>query len=162
MAGTPNVLKLWSKLAGKPGGSWLFTRGVCRTAPYFATIRPHVRELAPGRCVVTAPKRRAVHNHIGTFHAIAMCNMAELAGGLASDVSVPTTHRWIPRGMQVEYLAKAETDLTATAAFDLPEHWDDKMDLTTPVTITDAAGTAVMRAEIHMYVTRKPQRGART
>lgn len=156
MADTPRVLTLWNKLSAYPKGSWLFTRGVCRTAPYFRSISPHVRELAPGRCVVTAPKRRAVQNHIGTFHAIAMCNMAELAGGLASDVSVPTSHRWIPRGMTVEYLAKAETDLTATAEFDLPTTWGDKLDLVTPVTVTDTNGQAVFRAQISMYVTRKP------
>lgn len=33
-----------------------------------------------------------------------MCNMAELAGGTMTEVTVPSTHRWIPKGMTVEYL----------------------------------------------------------
>ena len=41
-----------------------------------------------------------------------MCNMAELAAGTMTDVTVPGNYRWIPKGMTVEYLAKAETDLT--------------------------------------------------
>jgi Domain of unknown function (DUF4442) len=41
--------------------------------------------------------------------------MAELAGGTMTDATVPNTHRWIPKGMQVEYLKKANTDLVAIA-----------------------------------------------
>lgn len=33
-----------------------------------------------------------------------------------TEVSVPTTHRWIPKGMTVEYLKKTATDLVAIAA----------------------------------------------
>jgi hypothetical protein len=32
-----------------------------------------------------------------------------------TEVTVPTSHRWIPKGMTVEYLKKAETDLIAIA-----------------------------------------------
>jgi hypothetical protein len=32
--------------------------------------------------------------------------MAELAGGTMTEVTVPTSHRWIPKGMTVEYLKK--------------------------------------------------------
>lgn len=50
-------------------------------------------------------------NHIGTVHAIAMCNMAELAGGTMTEVTVPSTHRWIPKGMTVEYLKRQKQTL---------------------------------------------------
>ena len=65
------------------------------------------------KTVFSVPKKnqKKVHNHIGTVHAIAMCNAAELAGGMATDVSIPSGARWIPQGMTVEYLAKAKTDL---------------------------------------------------
>ena len=109
------ILKLWNRLRDRPGGKWLFTRGVCFKAPYFGSIAPSIRELEPGRCEVRTKNRRRVHNHIGTFHAIAACNMAELAAGVMTDATVPPSHRWIPKGMTVSYLAKAETDLTATA-----------------------------------------------
>lgn len=155
MATTPRSLAAWRKLKDKPLGKRLFSTFICRTAPYFSSIKPTIHALEPGHCRVTAPKRRPVTNHIGTFHAIAMCNMAELAGGMAADATVPTTHRWIPKGMTVEYLAKAETDLTAVCDIDTPDNWPDKMDLVTPVSVTDTKGTEVFRARISMYVSAK-------
>src|SRR3546814_8551637 len=41
-----------------------------------------------------------------SVHAIALCNAAELAGGMMTEVSIPSGARWIPKGMTVEYLAK--------------------------------------------------------
>ncbi|HET8731952.1 MAG TPA: hotdog fold domain-containing protein, partial [Moraxellaceae bacterium] len=112
-------------------------------------------ELAPDHARVSIKKRRAVTNHLGTVHAIAMCNMAELAGGLMTDVSIPPTHRWIPKGMTVEYLKKAETDLVATArplgAADLSRAGDYPVE----VEINDTAGNAVFRAVITMWVSPK-------
>ncbi len=75
----------------------LFSRVVTLRAPYFASISPLVRELRPGRCEVFVRNHRAVHNHIGTVHAIALCNMCELAGGLMIDSSLPRELRWIPQ-----------------------------------------------------------------
>ena len=158
MSGTPPTLKLWRSFTRKPAGRWMFSKAICFRAPYFSSIRPLVQSLEPGLCVVQCQKRRAVTNHIGTFHAIAMCNMAELAGGLAAEATVPTTHRWIPQGMEVDYVAKAETDLTATCVVDLPTTWDDRQTLSTPVDITDASGQIVFRARIRMYVSKKPAR----
>src|SRR5579885_2649695 len=99
MSEVPFALSMWRRLSGRPLGAWLFSQAICRKAPYFATIKPRFVVLEPGRAEVRAPLRRAVHNHIGTFHAIAMCNMAELAGGTMTEVTVPSTHRWIPKRM---------------------------------------------------------------
>src|SRR3990167_4658029 len=94
-----STLRIWQRLTSLPGGKWAFSRMICAKAPYFSTIRPEFVELRPGYCEVTIRKRRAVHNHIGTVHAIAMCNMAEVAAGIMTDVTIPATHRWIPKGM---------------------------------------------------------------
>ena len=54
-----------------------------------------------------------------------MCNMAELAGGMATEVTIPADARWIPVGMTVEYLRKARGDLRAVATLDpIPAHAD--------------------------------------
>lgn len=153
MAKTPRVLALWKKLGSKPGGRWLFSRMVCFKAPYFATIRPSVDRLEPGRCEVSISKRRHVHNHIGTVHAIAMCNMAELAGGLMTDVTVAPDYRWIPKGMTVAYKAKATTDLVAVARPADPDvQLGDGMEYITEVSIRDDADQEVMNAQITMWV----------
>lgn len=89
-----------------------FSAMIGQFAPYFASIAPQFVELRPGYAEVTFPKRREVLNHIGTVHAIALCNAAELAAGTMTDASIPAGHRWIPRGMTVEYLAKATGDVS--------------------------------------------------
>jgi acyl-coenzyme A thioesterase PaaI-like protein len=150
---TPDALKLYRRLAALPLGRWLFARLICMRAPYFATIRPRFRELRPGLCQVSMRKRRAVQNHVGSVHAIANANLCELAGGMLMEVSIPTTMRWIPRGMTIEYLKKASTSVTATARLD-KNAWSTE-NVGVPVSVTDAQGNEVVRAVITMYVSEK-------
>lgn len=152
------TLALWRTLSGKPAGAWVFSKLVCWKAPYFATIRPRFVTLEPGRAEVRMPKRRAVHNHIGTVHAIAMCNLAELAGGTMTDASIPPTHRWIPVGMTVEYLKKATTDLSAVATRPPGQTFALGVDVPVTVEVSDATGQPVFRAVITMRVSPKPAR----
>ena len=66
------TLAIWQRFASKPGGKWAFSRLVCLRAPYFGSIHPRFEELRPEYCRIAIRKRRAVLNHIGTVHAIAM------------------------------------------------------------------------------------------
>src|SRR3546814_9665963 len=70
-----SVLTLYRRITRWPAGHWLFSRAVCFKAPYFASIRPRIELLEPGRCVASLRHRRAVTNHIGTVRAIALCNL---------------------------------------------------------------------------------------
>ena len=154
-----SVLGHYHRLARLPGGRWLFSRLVCLKAPYFSTISPRVERLEPGLCEVTLRHRRKVTNHLGTVHAIALCNLAELAGGLAIDAGLPPSMRWIPRGMQVEYLRKAKGTMRATARPAAPavaasEGYALPMD----VTAVDPSGEPVFRARIDMWVSPRPGR----
>ncbi|MDO1527672.1 hotdog fold domain-containing protein [Fulvimonas sp. R45] len=147
------ALKLWSRLSRWPGGAWLYGRLICLRAPYFATIAPRFVRLEPGRCEITLRDRRRVHNHIGTVHAIALCNLAELCAGVMSEATLPTGMRWIPKGMTVEYLAKAVGTMHAVAtpqapavAFAEGREWPVQVD------VRDAGGQAVFRAVATMWV----------
>jgi acyl-coenzyme A thioesterase PaaI-like protein len=145
------VLAAWRRLEGVPGGKWLFSRIVCWKAPYFASISPRFEELRPRFARVSMRKRRGVQNHIGTVHAIAMCNLAELAAGTLTEVSIPPSMRWLPKGMQVEYLKKAESDIEAVATLpEVPEGAAREVPAT--VELNDAAGVIVCRAVITMWV----------
>lgn len=149
---TPSPLTLFTAMSRLPLGRELFTRGVCRTAPYFGSIRPLVTDLRVGRCEASLRKRRAVQNHIGTVHAIAMCNLCELVGGLLIEATLPPALRWIPKGMTVRYLKKAATDLKAVLEW-TPSLGDDfRGDVVLPVQVFDADGVVVMEADITMYV----------
>ena len=150
----PAVLRHYQRLSRWPAGRWLFARIVTFSAPYFASIAPRFHELHPGLCQVSLRKRRAVLNHIGTVHAIAMANLCELACGMLMEVTIPTSMRWIPRGMTIEYLRKAETDVTGTARLDKTQ-WSGAVDVGVPVSITDRNGNEVVRAVITMYVSER-------
>jgi len=158
MAGANSVLALWSRLSAWPGGHWLFSRLICLKAPYFSSVRPTFVALRPGYCEVTIRKRRAVTNHLGTVHAIAMCNMAELAAGIMTEASVPASHRWIPKGMTVDYLKKAGTDLRAVAELAPLPDFGAAAELLVPVNVMDSGGVVVCRAGIRMWVS--PQKDA--
>lgn len=137
----------------KAVGNEAFSREVTKIAPYFATIDPMFVELRPGYAEVTMPNTPEVHNHIGSVHAIAMCNAAEVAAGLMTEVSIPTSCRWIPIGMNVRYLAKATTDLRAIADGSKID-WDVPGDKAVPVSITDTNGVEVCAAAITVKVSK--------
>ncbi len=147
-----NALAIWSKVTALPFGWWLFSQLVCFKAPYFGSISPRFVELRAGYCEVRLKKRRAVANHIGTVHAIAVCNLAEAAAGTMTEATVPATHRWIPKGMTVEYLKKAGTDLRAVAKLEPIPEFGSAADLPVPVSVTDVNGTEVFRAIITMHI----------
>ncbi len=102
-----NLAKLFSRLGRWPFGKTIFSWIAAQKAPYFSTICPRILDLTPSKCVVLLKKRRRVQNHLGTVHAIAMCNACELAFGLTLEAGLPTRLRWIPKGMTVRYLKKA-------------------------------------------------------
>ena len=147
------ALSMYRRLARWPGGRWLFSRAICLKAPYFATIAPLFVALEPGRCDVRIRDRRRVHNHIGTVHAIALCNVAELSAGVMAEVTVPATMRWIPKGMTVEYLKKAVGTMHASATPDAVAT-ESANGYAWPVTVrvTDPAGELVFRASVSMWV----------
>ncbi len=138
----------------KATGNEIFTKKLCEIAPYFSTIDPQFVHLRPNYAEVTMPNTKKVHNHLGTVHAIAMCNLAEIAGGLLTDVSIPDTYRWIPIGMNVKYLAKATTDLKAVAE-GTGIDWQQTGDKDVVVKITDFTGLEVCRATITVKVSLK-------
>lgn len=147
------TLSLWQSFASKPGGKWVFSRLLCLKAPYFGSIRPRFQELRPRYCEVHLRKRRAVLNHIGSVHAIAMCNMAELAGGTMAEVTVPSTHRWIPKGMTVRYLKIAKTNLVAVATPGSQVDWSIPGEYKVGVVVRDDQAETVFEASITMWVT---------
>jgi acyl-coenzyme A thioesterase PaaI-like protein len=128
-----------------------FTATICQVAPYFSTIQPSVIALRPGYAEATVPLRREVTNHLGTMHAIALCNAAELVAGSMTDASIPEGYRWIPKGMSVEYLAKGKTDVRAVADGSSID-WAQAGDQVVPVDVFDTDGKKVFTARITMNV----------
>lgn len=128
-----------------------FSAMICQIAPYFSTITPQVTALRPGYAEAQVPLRKEVTNHLGTMHAIALCNAAELVAGTMTDASLPEGYRWIPKGMSVEYLAKVKSDIRAVADGSSID-WAQAGDQVVPVDVFDTEGKKVFAARITMNV----------
>ncbi len=147
--------RAWQQLSNKPLGSRLFSAAAMARVPYFASVLPHIVRMEPGYAEVRVPKWFYIYNHLHTVHAIAACNAAEVAMGMAMEATVPSTHRWIPKAMTVQYLAKATTSLRAQAEFTPPDFGaiTEGTELVVPVRITDRAGEEVVHVDITTWVT---------
>ena len=160
LAGRRNLIRdAWDLLAGMPGGRVLFSRLVGRAAPYTGTIGASVVALRPGFAQVELADRKAVRNHLDCVHAIALANLAELAGNIALSYSLPDDARFIVSGMEIEYLKKARGTLTATSDCPIPAS-SERREYDVPVSIHDAGGEEVARAVLRSLV--GPKKGTTT
>ena len=95
----PDVLGLWKLASRLPAGERLFSRVFAFRAPYFASVRPRFRVIEPNHAELVIRDRRRVHNHIGTVHAIALCNGLEAEMGALAEASIPRWSLWITKGL---------------------------------------------------------------
>lgn len=155
MSETPRVLAAFRTASRFPLGRQLFSQAFRFAAPYFRTVPATIESVEPGTVVATMRHLPWVRNHLGTVHAIALCNLAELTMGVVAEATVPTTHRWIPKGMTVAYTAKAKGTMRAVAQLKLPEPLQDKQEVPVDISVTDPQGVEVFTAQILIWVTRK-------
>ncbi len=151
----PQLLNIYRQITRLPQGDLIFSRLFTLKAPYFGTVKPRFVELRPNYAELTIRKRRRVHNHIKTVHVIAICNGLEAAMGALAEASIPRDKRWIPKGMEVSYTAKAVSDITCIAETD-PAAWTGA-DPDVPVRVRGVRddGTVVVEGVIRLWVTQK-------
>lgn len=150
------LYKLWNVTSPIPVvGKRVFSLAFSKKAPYFGSIHPRVSELRPNYAEVVVPNRRSNHNHIGTVHAIALCNGLEMAMGALAETTIPASKRWIPKGMEVSYTAKATSDIRCIAETDQAQWEGDDPDLPVRVKGVREDGTVVVEGVIKLWVTPK-------
>jgi acyl-coenzyme A thioesterase PaaI-like protein len=160
--GKRNMIKdAWDLLHALPGGKAVFSRLVGRAAPYTGTIHAQVTVLRPGYAEVQMADRKAVRNHLDCVHAVALANLAELAGNIALTYSLPDDARFIVASMSIEYVKKARGTITAIGEPPIPPssaraHYD------VPVTLRDGSGEEVAKAVLHSLVGPKKGTADRT
>jgi acyl-coenzyme A thioesterase PaaI-like protein len=149
-----STYRLYQRLTARPLGRQLFGLGFMLRAPYFATVQPQIVQMAPNRGVVRIRKWRGVQNHLGTIHAIAVANGMEAAMGLLAEASVQPGTRWIPKGIQLDYIAKVPSAVECVAETD-PQDWDRPTPHEVRVRVTGrlADGTVVVKGVIPLWVT---------
>jgi acyl-coenzyme A thioesterase PaaI-like protein len=141
------LVSLWRTLSPLPGGRWLFARLFARIVPYSASTRPSVLRLEPGHAEVSIPDRRANRQHLGSVHAIALMNVAEMASGLAMTAGLPAGVRGIVREIRMEYLKKARGTITAVSRVTVPTVTGD-LDFDVIADCLDPSGAVVARATV--------------
>jgi acyl-coenzyme A thioesterase PaaI-like protein len=143
----PGLRTQWRRLAGLPGGKWLFSRALGRHVPYTGSLGAVIRSLGPGHCVAELRERRRVRNHLDSVHAMALANLAEMVTGLALMNSLPDNTRGILTGFSVDYLKKARGTLVAECRCEIPkDNHDAEHQITGEIRDRGGALVAVARA----------------
>lgn len=155
LGGRNLIRDAWDVLSGVPGGKVVFSRLVGRMAPYTGSILATVTVLRPGYGEVQMADRRAVRNHLDCVHAVALANLAELAGNVALAYSLPPDARFIVSGMQIDYTKKARGMITAIGEPPVPRT-AARAQYQVPVTLRDASGDEVARVVLHSLVGPRP------
>ena len=142
----------WAPLFLKlPGVNFLVWLGASIAVPYSANIHPEILHFSEGHLEIGMKKRRSLTNHMRTIHAVAMANLIELTASGAVQASIPKTSRWIPRGMNIEYLKKARTDLHSVCKFEIPD-WNMTQDFPVKVDLYDMKGDIVAKGEVNILI----------
>jgi uncharacterized protein (TIGR00369 family) len=154
--GSRNLIRqAWDLLSGVPGGKAVFSRLVGRMAPYSGSVGAKITVLRTGYCEVEMADRHAVRNHLDCVHAIALANLAELAGNCALAYSLPDDARFIVSGIEIEYVKKARGTIKAIGESPVPRS-SVRAAYDVPVTLRDDSGEEVARAILHSLVGPKP------
>ena len=156
------VLDLYHRASKVPVvGRGAFSLAFALKAPYFLTIAPTLLELRPNHAEVRVRKWWGVHNHLGTVHAIAVANGLEMAMGALAEATIPPHLRWVPKGMELEYLAMSDSTLLASADTD-PADWEQPGEVAVRVQATREDGTVVVRGVIRLHVSERKRAEAVT
>lgn len=141
------LLKLWRRLSPLPGGQWLFAKLFGRMVPYSGSVNPRIRLLEPGHAEVEIPDRRANRQHLGSVHAIALMNLAEMTSGMAMMAGLPDGVRGIVTTLSITYHKKARGTIRSIARVNVPTVTEDQ-DFEVQAECFDPAGDCVATATV--------------
>ncbi len=145
------IKKAWDITSLLPGGAKIYSRFLAASIPYTGTIGAEFVDLEPGFALVRMRDRRALRNHLGSVHAIALCNLAEVTGNAALACALPEDARFIVTRLDMRYLKKARGTISATCHC-APNYGSERREVQLDVELHDEAGVLVARAALFTLI----------
>ncbi|MBJ9952330.1 MULTISPECIES: DUF4442 domain-containing protein [unclassified Acinetobacter] len=146
MTQTNRLSKLVKATSKFPKGirSTLWSKAFGRVVPMVGTANIKYLEVSHSKVVVEIKNHRAMQNHIGQLHAVAMALIAETATGFVTGMNVPDSSIVLIKSMHIDYKRPSKGDMTATATLSpeqiLEMQTSEKGETLVPVTIMDESG----------------------
>lgn len=146
-----DIRRMIDRLTRVPFGSAVLHAVIRVWIPYTGSLGARIEEVREGYARVTLRDRRAVRNHLDCVHAVALANLAELAGNIAIAYSMPKEGRFIVAGLSMTYLKKARGVITATS--EPPVLRDvSKREIPIEVFMRDASGEVVATCTLRTLI----------
>ncbi|MFW2077769.1 DUF4442 domain-containing protein [Acinetobacter sp. ULE_I010] len=108
------LVKATSKLP-KGVRSTIWSKAFGRVVPMVGSASIKYVEVTHSQVIVEIKNHRAMQNHIGQLHAVAMALIAETATGFVTGMNVPDTSIVLIKSMQLEYKRPSKGDMRAVA-----------------------------------------------
>jgi acyl-coenzyme A thioesterase PaaI-like protein len=120
--------------------------------PLTGTVKLDFQELTVDRSVVRISNHKAVQNHIGGVHAVAMALVAETATGMVVGMNVRDDCLPLCKAMKIRFRKLSTGGLTATASLSGEQRGllacETKGEVLVAVTVTDEAGEQPIECEL--------------
>jgi len=133
----------WGFCKGSAVGRFFFSLLVGMIAPYSGTTFARVLKIESGESKLVLNDRRGVRNHLGSIHAIALTNVAELASGLALFSKVPEGTRGMIKEIEMEYFKKARGRILVEGLANPPAEITENIVLISTSKLFDNSGDLV-------------------
>lgn len=139
------VLALWERAQKIPFGRRLFEWGFGFFVPYSGTLSFHILKLSRGQAYLELRDRRRLRNHLGSIHAAALMNFAELVTGFAFVSTWDEGMEGILVKFEVQYLKKARGRLFCRVK-EMDIQWIDESIAVVQGEVVDRQGEVVCQA----------------
>lgn len=127
--------------------SFVLTKAFSRIVPYVGTTGIVYEEVTPNKLVVSLDNKKAVQNHIGSVHAVAVTLLAETATGFILGINLPSDRVLLVKSYEVNFyrpLQKGQVAAVATLSDEQRQYILDnpKGEMVIPCVIDDRGSSS--------------------
>lgn len=154
MTQTNRLAKLVKATAKFPKGirTTLWSKAFGRVVPMVGTANIKYVEVTHTQVIVEIKNHRAMQNHIGQVHAVAMALIAETATGFVVAMNVPDSSIVLIKSIKIDYKRPSKGNMKAVASLSEAQiqqmQQSEQGETFVPVIITDESSKEPIYAEM--------------